>query len=150
MRTLRKFEDFIKQGVIKKKHPDKDRAKSLIEESDRKFKSMKKILNKVGLDNENSNDIIESCYDILTYLIRAKMLSNGFSSSGNGAHEAEVSYLRTLKFPEVEVEFMNKLRYFRNGIMYYGERFDKEYAEKVIKFLKKNRERLNNILNIKE
>ena len=32
---------------------------------------------------------------------------------------------------------MTQLRYFRNGILYYGKTFDSEYAEKVIDFTKK-------------
>ncbi len=70
-------------------------------------------------------------------LVRAKMLLAGYNSSGQGAHEAEVSYLRELKFSENEIEFANQLRYFRNGITYYGKVFGKEYALKVIDFLDK-------------
>ena len=33
--------------------------------------------------------------------------------------------------------FTNDLRYFRNGILYYGKSFDKEYGEKVLDFLNK-------------
>ena len=70
-------------------------------------------------------------------LIRAKMLLEGFNSSGKGAHEAEVAYLRELKFSESDVQFANQLRYFRNGITYYGKRFNKDYALKVLGFLDK-------------
>ena len=50
------------------------------------------------LYEENANDIIENCYNILIGLIRSKMLLQGFNSSGSWAHEAEISYLRELKF----------------------------------------------------
>jgi len=30
---------------------------------------------------------------------------------------------------------MNQLRYFRNGIKYYGKVLDKEYAEQIVSFL---------------
>ncbi len=63
------------------------------------------------------------------------MLIDGFGTSGKGAHEAEVSYLRKIGFKDQEVEFADRLRYFRNGILYYGKNYDKEYAEKVLKFL---------------
>jgi len=69
-------------------------------------------------------------------LIRAKMFADGFSTTGKGAHEAEVSYLAKIGFKTNDVEFANELRYFRNGIMYYGKKFDKIYATKVMKFLK--------------
>ena len=90
---------------------------------------------KIKLTNENANMFIENCYDILISLIRAKMIKDGFSSYGDGAHIAEVSYMRILEIPERDVRFMNELRYFRNGIKYYGQKFDKEYAEKVLIFL---------------
>jgi predicted outer membrane protein len=73
------------------------------------------------------------------------MLEEGYSSSGQGAHEAEVSYSRKLKFNESDIELLDKLRHFRNGILYYGKRFDKEYAEKIIEFTKKKFKLLNKL-----
>lgn len=43
--------------------------------------------------------------------------------------------MRNLNFNEEEISFMNSLRYYRNGIKYYGRVFDKEYALKVYDFL---------------
>ena len=87
--------------------------------------------------DDNANDFVEQCYDSIMHLLRAKMYQDGYNTTGQGAHEAEVSYMRLLKLNEREVQFMNQLRYYRNGILYYGSRMDKEYAEKVIKFTKK-------------
>ena len=70
-------------------------------------------------------------------LIRSKLYLEGYSASGKGAHEAEVSYLKILGFPEKDIHFVDQLRFFRNGILYYGTAIDKEYAEKVIEFTKK-------------
>ena len=142
MKPLEQFEDYLKKLIVKKQSPDKLRADSLINEAERKSESLKTMLEKIGLNDDNSNDIIEICYDILIGFIRAKMLLNGFNSSGQGAHEAEISYLRQLKFKETEVQFANQLRYFRNGIMYYGKRFDNEYAKKVLEFLKDIKQKL--------
>ena len=109
------------------------------------IKFLNEILNKIGLLDENANYFIENSYDILIELIRAKLLIDGFSSSGKGAHEAEVSYMRKLDFNESDVGFMNDLRYFRNGILYYGKNFDKEYGKKVLDFLKKIHPKLKEI-----
>ena len=143
MKPLKKFGEYVELGVVKKQSPDVQRANNLISEADRKSNSLNRTLKDTGLDDENANDIIEFCYDIIINLVRAKMLSKGFNSSGYGAHEAEVSYLRELKFLENEVEFVNQLRYFRNGIMYYGKRFDYEYAEKVVKFLEEFKNKID-------
>ena len=100
------------------------------------------FIEKVGIKDGSVNHIIKNSYDIIMELIRAKMLIKGYSSSGKGAHEAEVSYLRNLDFSENKVQFINQLRYFRNGIVYYGKRFDKEYSKKSITFFKKIRKKL--------
>jgi hypothetical protein len=59
----------------------------------------------------------------------------GYVSSGQYAHEAEVAYLQVLKFQENDIIFLNELRYFRNSVTYYGKILDKDYAKKVFRFL---------------
>ena len=135
MRILKPFEEFIEAGIVKKRIPDISRAKSLLEESEKRHEFLNEITTKIGLSDKNANYFIESAYDILISLLRAKLLTDGFSSSGEGAHEAEVSYMHKLNFPESDIRFMNGLRYFRNGIKYYGKEFDSEYAKKVLVFL---------------
>jgi len=142
MRAPKNFEEYVEKGVVRKQTPDKARAENLAKEADRKHNSLKMVLEKIGLINENANDVIEDCYDIIINLSRSKMFLEGFSASGKGAHEAEVAYLRRLDFSEVEIDFINQLRYFRNGILYYGKLFDKEYAEKVVDFMEKIREKI--------
>lgn len=145
MSAIKIFEDFLKEGIVKKISIDKNRANNLYLESQRKIKLLQKKIDKLGIDDESANDYIEDCYNILIFLIRAKMLEEGYSSSGQGAHEAEVSYSRKLKFNESDMELLDKLRYFRNGIIYYGKRFDKEYAKKIIEFTKKKFKLLNKL-----
>ena len=70
-------------------------------------------------------------------LIRAEMLLKGYNSSGQGAHEAEISYMEIMGFSEKDIRFADQIRYFRNGMIYYGEIIDKEYAEKVVDFAKR-------------
>ena len=142
MRSIKQFEEFIAVGVMKKISIDKERAKSLIQESERKLISLKEHIEKIGIKEENANDYIEYCYDIILFLIRARLYLIGYASAGQGSHEAEVSYLRKVEFSEKEILFVDELRYLRNGILYYGTRCDKEYAEKVIEFTKKNIPRL--------
>jgi len=91
----------------------------------------------MGINDLNSNSIIKDCYDIVMEMIRAKLLLEGYSSSGSYAHEAEISYLEKLGFPENQISFLNELRYFRNSITYYGKILDTEYAQKVFDFLTK-------------
>jgi hypothetical protein len=137
MRSLKLFEEFEKENIVRKRTPDLLRSKSLVNESKKRKKFLEEMESKIGLNNENANYFIENGYDILIELIRAKLLKEGYSSSGLGAHEAEVAYMRKIDFKEEDVKIMNDLRFYRNGILYYGKNFDAEYAGKILNFLKR-------------
>lgn len=137
MSPVKKFEEFIKEGIVKKQAPDLSRANFLLQETEKAYQFINLLLKNIQLSNDNANSIIKLCYDIIMEPIRATMLREGFNSSGQGAHEAEVAYLRELGFSEADVQFADQLRYFRNRIMYYGKPLDREYAEKVLNFLNK-------------
>ncbi|MBI2451636.1 hypothetical protein HYV50_00995 [Candidatus Pacearchaeota archaeon] len=136
MRPIINFEEFVKLGIVKKQSIDKPRAEFLIKESGQNYEYLLKLIKTMGIDDLGANDYVKKCYDILMELTRAKMLLEGYNASGNRAHEAEVSYLRRIGLKENEVQFIDQMRFFRNGMLYYGTILDKEYAEKVIKFTK--------------
>jgi hypothetical protein len=136
MNGIRRFDEFIKENIVKKQSIDRSRAKFLIKESENGYKNLLELIQKIKLEDFNANMFVKSCYDILMELVRAKMLFDGYNASGFGAHEAEVSYMRVLGFNEKDVQFINQMRFFRNGILYYGTILDKIYAEKVIDFTK--------------
>ena len=134
MRNLKRFEEFINLRIVIRQTPDKERAKNLILESKNKLAFFEKLKEKLGFKELSPNYVVETCYDILIENIRAKLMLDGYKTD---SHEAEISYLRNLGFQETEIIFMNQLRYFRNGIKYYGKIFDEEYARKVEEFLYK-------------
>jgi hypothetical protein len=136
VRILKTFKEYLAEGIAKSIRPDHQRAKSLCQESERKMRSLQENLKKVGISVDNANDYVEYCYDTLMLLIRAKLYQEGFTTGGHGAHEAEVAYLRTLGTEEKDIRYLDQLRYFRNGILYYGKTLDPEYAEQVIDFTK--------------
>ncbi len=146
MRAIKNFEYYLKSDIVKRVKKDVERAKSLLIESKRKINSLKEKLQKIGIKDENANDYVEHCYDTIMILIRANLYAEGYSTSGQGAHEAEVSYMQILNFSEKEVQFTNQIRYFRNGILYYGTILNKEYALKVLKFFKEVYPKLIKIL----
>jgi len=143
MKLPKEFNYYLKLGIIKKSSPDNSRAEFLTEEAETSLEGLNERIKIIGINNKNANSIIKDCYDIIMELIRAKLFSNGYSSSGNYAHEAEVAYLFELKFDEKIISFLNELRYYRNSVTYYGKILDKEYAEKVYDFLNKIIKRLN-------
>ncbi|MCK5452660.1 MAG: hypothetical protein KAI51_04425, partial [Candidatus Aenigmarchaeota archaeon] len=64
MRYVKPFEEFIKDKIIKKVTADKERARSLILESERKLNSLNENVEKIGVKDANANDYAEYCYDI--------------------------------------------------------------------------------------
>ena len=136
MKELKIFDEFIKQGIVKKQSPNKPRAEFLTKEAEQAYSNLLEMIDKMGVKDKNANDYVKICYDILTELLRAKMFLNGYNASGLGAHEAEISYMRNLGFKENEIRFADQMRFFRNGMLYYGTILDKVYAEKVILFTK--------------
>lgn len=137
MRSLKNFDYFLEKKIAKIQSVDKSRASSLEKESKLSFDGLNERIEIMGLNERNANSILKDCYDIILETIRSKMFLLGYSSTGNGAHEAEVSFSRKLLKSENDVQFLNKLRYFRNGMIYYGIILDLEYAEKVIDFTKR-------------
>lgn len=142
MRPIRKFEEYIEENIVKFQSPDKARASNLKNESEQAEIFLKEIIEKVGIKDQNANTIIKIAYDIIMERIRAEMLIKGYNATGQGAHEAEVAYLRELNFQEKQIQFCDQLRYFRNGIMCYGKSYNKEYAEKTINILKEIKKQL--------
>lgn len=135
MRPLLTFEEYLKEGIVKKQRAELPRARFLIEESEKSFLGLKRRIKNEGIDSLNANSIIKEIHDIIIELIRAKMLLDEFSASGNYAHEAEISYLRALGFSDKEVLMANELRKARNGITYYGKMFEVDYARQSYSFL---------------
>ena len=146
MRAIRRFDEFIKENIVKKQGVDRSRAEFLVKESENSYKILLEMVEKLKLEDNNANMFVKSCYDILMELIRAKMLLEGYNASGFGAHEAEVSYMRVLGFTENDVQFADQIRFFRNGMLYYGTQLDRIYAEKVIEFTKRLYPRLKEMV----
>lgn len=136
MRLPDKFEKYVEKGTIRKCAVNKPRAKFLIDESQKTFNSLIKRLKILGIDGDSANSIVKDCYDVVMELIRARLLLDGYTSSGLFAHEAEVSYLRNMGFEDKKVLFLNDVRYFRNSVTYYSRILGTEYAKKVADFTK--------------
>ena len=133
--NLKSFDEFIKSGKAKKQAPNTHRAFAIAKEVEDKREFLDTSLKNIPSEKMNANFIVDSCYDILIELIRAKMFIDGYNSGSS--HEAEVSYLKNLRFSEFDIRFMDDIRYYRNGTKYYGKILDKEYADKVLDFMKK-------------
>lgn len=137
MRGIKHFDEFLKENIVKKQSRDRSRAEFLVQESEKGYRNLAELRKKLQVNEDTANLFVKICYDILMELVRAKMLLEGYNASGQGAHEAEVSYMRVLGFSENDVQFADQIRFFRNGMIYYGTLLDAAYAEKVIAFARK-------------
>ena len=135
MNPLKSFDEFVKEGKVRKQHADISRSSYLADEAESRMIFLKEMKGRIALSDPNANYFVEIAYDVIMELVRARLLLDGFNASGAYAHEAEVAYLRNIGFSEADVRFVNELRYFRNGIVYYGKKLDSEYAGQVLEFL---------------
>jgi len=55
----KKFEEFIKEGIVKKQTPDKSRAEFLIKESENAYKILLMKIEKLGISDDTANDLIK-------------------------------------------------------------------------------------------
>ena len=140
---MRDFESFIEDGTVRRVTPDLNRASFLRKEAEKRMVFLRKIQQKVGVSDDDANYVVENCYNVLSESLRSRMLESGYSASGLGAHEAEVAFMKNLLFSDADIIFMDNLRYFRNGILYYGKILDKEYADKVLDFVNRIYKKLN-------
>ena len=107
MRLPKEFDYYLGKGVIRKITPDKSRAEFLLKESEVSLEGLMERVDIIGINEKNANSIIKDCYDIIMEMLRASLLLEGYFSSGSYSHEAEVSYLQKLGFPESEIFFLN-------------------------------------------
>ena len=132
--VIRSFEEYVREGIVEERSPDLPRSRDLRLDASNSFESIVSIRDAVGVSDALANAIVKLAYDAVMSAIRSHMVSCGYHASGRGAHEAEVAYLRVLGVSDADVDFCDRLRYYRNGIMYYGKRFDAHYAESVVLF----------------
>jgi len=65
VKNLRNFDYFLEMKVVSKHSPDVERSKSLIIESEKKFKFFEKIKLRLGFNELDPNYVVDICYDIV-------------------------------------------------------------------------------------
>jgi len=150
MKPLKPFKVYIEEGTVKRITPDFNRAVFLSKEAEKRMVFLKELKEKIGIKDDNANYIVENSYNVLSEVLRSKMLESGYYASGIGAHEAEVAFMENLLFTHDEIVFMNSLRYFRNSILYYGKILDEEYGKKVLTFLDNIYPKLKKLLKVQD
>ena len=129
-----KFDDFIRNGQVRKTYPDISLIKSLYENTlnDLKYLANQKI-------NEiSSRKIVANYYDCLRSILEAIAILDGYKVY---QHEAFVFFLKE-KGEELSSIKFDRFRDIRNRINYYGKDISVEEANEIIEDIKKQIEYL--------
>jgi len=108
-----KFDDFIKNGQVKKCSEDAELMKSLVSgaETDLKF------LRDIEISETSARKIMANYYDILRAVLEAIAVLDGYKIY---SHEAFAFFLKE-KGENIIAEKFDRFRKIRNGINYYGK-----------------------------
>ena len=123
--------------MITKIKPDKEKSESL--------KKMAKItlerLHKTEIENYPSNTLLDY-YDVIHKLMEALELKEGIKIKGEGAHQELIDYIaKTHNFDKQTIQFLQKMREYRNRISYEGFMIHKNFIilnkENIINIIRK-------------
>jgi uncharacterized protein (UPF0332 family) len=124
------FENYLKLGKAKKKTPDLEEAKSLIQKSKLRIQYLREL-------NEKTTSLFfEDVYEAAREAAQALMSLEGFKPY---SHEATISFLREYykeQFTGFEVSQFDRFRELRGNSVYRAEEISKEDALKCLEFAK--------------
>ncbi|MFH1358954.1 MAG: hypothetical protein ABIH37_03645 [archaeon] len=123
-----KFEDFTKEGNVKKASPDKALVKSLVitANSDLKF------LDRLEINKNSSRKIMVNYYDVLRSILEAISSLDGYKIY---SHEAFTYYLKEKSEEVLSIKF-DRFRKIRNSINYYGKNISIDETKENVKDIK--------------
>ncbi|HLD06985.1 MAG TPA: hypothetical protein VJC16_05655 [Candidatus Nanoarchaeia archaeon] len=118
------FEDFFKEGKVRKASVDKELARSLIKtaESDLVF------LKNAEINGNSARKVFTGFYDVLRSVIEALAILDGYKVY---SHEAFTYYLKEKNENNASIQF-DRLRKIRNRINYYGKDISVEEVKESI------------------
>lgn len=122
------FENYLKFGKAKKKTPDLDEAKSLIQKSKLRIQYLRE------LNDKTTSLFFEDVYEAAREAAQALMSLKGFKPY---SHEATISFLRDYykkEFNEAIIYEFDRYRGLRNDSIYKANDITKEEAIKCLEF----------------
>ncbi len=135
------FEFYLDEGKVKRQSPDKEFAKSLINDASERFEKSTMLDVKLF-----SKIIFENIYDAIREILDALLAADGYKSY---SHEASIAYLRKYKIEDSVIMELDSLRYKRNSSKYYGKGISPDDVLEIIRFYKSHSEQLIQIIKKK-
>jgi len=123
------FEDFIKEGQVRRAFKDIGLIKSLVNNAHRDLK----FLESLNIDENSSRKIMVNYYDVLRSILEAIALKDGYKIY---LHDAFTYYLIEKKEQVLSIKF-DRFRRIRNSINYYGKNISIDEAKENIYDIKK-------------
>ena len=138
---MRPFDSFVKNNEVRIVTPNKNEAKSLIEDAKARYDYyQEQEVNKI-----NAKYIFENVYESIRELLDAVLLQEGFKSY---SHQAPIIYAKDkniLNYKDAVI--LDNLRELRNKSKYYGKKIPLDLAtEKIVQgkeIFKKLKQKLN-------
>ncbi len=135
-----KFENYLKDGRAKKKMPDMEEAKSLLD------KAGKRINYTRELNKDTASLVLEDAYEASREAAQALMSKNGFKPY---SHEATISFLKEFynkELGEYEISELDRFRNLRNNSIYKAKEMEIGDALKCLEFSKKFIEKIKKLI----
>lgn len=108
------WNEYIKNGTVRKAVIDKGTIKALIMTAERNLK----VISQIKIDEESASTVFKNHYDSLREICEALALSRGYKIY---LHEAIGLFLKSVLNEEVLFIRFDKFRIMRNKLVYYGK-----------------------------
>jgi spore germination protein YaaH len=119
------FNIFIKNNKVRRGRADPEKAKALLNMSDR----TRKTVDTIKINETSASIVLTVSYESLREILEAISLLEGFKVY---SHEAYTAYLQKLGEEKIAIMF-DRLRKLRNGVNYYGKTVSIEVAKEALK-----------------
>lgn len=124
------FKNYLVGGYVKRKTPDTEEAKALLE----KAKNRLEYIKSREINEKTSQFVLEDAYESIRESAQALMSIKGFKPY---SHEATIAFIKEFyssDFNEDEVNKFDRFRQLRNDFVYKAKPVTKEDAKSSITF----------------
>ncbi len=111
---INSFKNYLNSGYVKKKTPDTEEAKSLLEKAKNRIQYTKSR----DINDKSSQFVLEDAYEAIRESAQALMSIKGFKPY---SHEATISFVKEFygsNFSEEEIHKFDRFRQLRNDSVY--------------------------------
>jgi|TARA_B100001971_G_C17971363_1_gene422561 uncharacterized protein (UPF0332 family) len=142
---INSFENYLELGKVKRKTPDSEEAKALLEQSKERMEYTKLK----DINQKTAKFVLQDSYEAAREAAQSLMSIHGFKPY---SHEATISFIKKFykdNFNEEDIHKFDHFRQLRNNSVYRAARVMEEDAKSSILFAKMVIQRVQLLLNKK-